>query len=156
MYAYSQNCSMPKKQPTFRELVEAAAKAVPEVWDHDEAINLSALSRYYKKKGHSVSQATLSRLFHGKHKAASNEVVEATHAVLRVPRSMLRGDPMAADVEEILGRYPLSTLLLAKRLEDLPSSSRRRILEMIEEAYEKEEQIRRLAEAAPNVTPIKR
>jgi hypothetical protein len=156
MHAYPQNCLMPKKHLSFKELVEAAAKAVPEVWDDDDVINLSALSRYYKKKGHPVSQATLSRLFNGKHKAPRADVVEATHVVLRIPRSMLRGDPMAADVEEILGRYSLSTLLLAKRLEDLPSSSRRRILEMIEEAYEKEEQIRRLALAAPNVTPIKR
>lgn len=147
---------MTKKKVPFQEIVEAAAKAVPEVWDPDGAINLSALSRYYDRKGHYVSQPTLSRLFTGKHKAPSAEVIEATHLVLRVPRSMLRGDPMATDVEELLGRYPLSTVLLAKRLEDLPATSRRRILEMIEEAYEKEEQIRRLSAASPNVTPIKR
>lgn len=147
---------MPRKQLTFREIVEAAAKAVPEVWDDDGTINLSALSRYYDKKGHYVSQPTFSRLFKGTHKAPSAEVVAATHAVLRVPRSLLRGDPMAADVEELLGRYPLSTLLLAKRLEDLPATSRRRIFEMIEEAYDNQEQLRRLAESAPNVTPLKR
>lgn len=147
---------MSKKKVPFRELVEAAAKAVPEVWDDDRTLNTSALSRYYKRKGHYVSQPTFSRLFDGTHEAASERVIKATHAVLRVPLSLLRGEPMAADVEELLGRYPLSTLLLAKRLEDLPPTSRRRILEMIEEAYEKEEQIRRLAESSPNVTPIKR
>lgn len=147
---------MAKKKVTFREAVEAAAKAVPDVWDDDGAINLSALARYYGRKGHPVSQATLHRLFHGKHGAPSTKVVEATHAVLRVSRSLLRGEPMAADLEELLGRYPLSTLLLAKRLEDLPPTSRRRILEMIEEAYDKEEEIRRLAEISPNVTSIKR
>lgn len=147
---------MTRKKVPFREIVEAAAKAVPTVWDDDGTINLSALSRYYGQKGHPVPQGTLSRLFDGTHKAPSPKIVEATHAVLRVPRSLLRGDPMAADVEELLGRYPLSTLLLAKRLEDLPPTSRRRILELIEEAYEKEEQIRRLAESSPNVTSIKR
>lgn len=145
-----------KKKMTFREIVEAAAKAIPEVWDDDGSINLSALSRYYKRKGHYVSQPTFSRLFEGKHKEPSTAVIEATHAVLRVSRSFLRGEPMATDVEELLGRYSLATLLLAQRLEGLPSISRRRILEMIEEAYEKEEQIRRLAESSPNVTAIKR
>ena len=147
---------MQKKKLPFREIVEAAAKAVPEVWDGDGSLNLSALSRYYKRKGHYVSQPTFTRLFKGQHKSPSADVVEATHAVLRVPRSLLRGEPMAADVEELLGRYPLSTLLLAKRLEDLPATSRRRIFELIEEAYDKEEQIRRLAEISPNVTSIKR
>jgi hypothetical protein len=147
---------MQKKKPTFREIVEAAARAVPEVWDDDGSLNLSALARYYKRKGHPVSQPTFSRLFKGTHKAPSTDVIEATNAVLRVSRSFLRGEPMAADVEELLGRYSLSTLLLAKRLEELPATSRRRILEMIEEAYEKEEQIRQLAESSPNVTHIKR
>jgi hypothetical protein len=147
---------MPRKQLTFGEVVEAAAKAVPEVWDDDGEINLSALSRYYGRKGHPVSQATLHRLFHGKHGAPSTKVVDATHAVLRVSRSLLRGEPMAADLEELLGRYSLSTLLLAKRLDELPPPTRRRILEMIEEAYDKEEQLRQLTAASPNVTALKR
>jgi hypothetical protein len=147
---------MRKKKLTFREIVEAAAKALPAVWADDGQINLSALSRHYERKGYPVSQATLYRLFHGTHKVASPKVVEATSAVLHVSRSLLRGDPMAADVEELLGRYPLSTLLLAKRLEDLPPGTRRRIFEMIEEAYEKEEQLRQLTAVASNVTPLKR
>lgn len=147
---------MNKKKLTFPEVVTAAAKSVPELWDQDGKLNLSAVARYYKRKGHPVTQATLHRLFNGKHGEPSKKVIEATHNVLRVPRSLLRGDPMAADVEEILGRYPLSTILLAKRLEDLPPTTRKRILEMIEEAYEKEEQLRKLMQDAPNITPIKR
>lgn len=147
---------MSKKKITFREIVEAAAKAVPAVWSDDGQINLSELSRYYDRKGHPVSQATLHRLFHGKHGAPSSRVVDATNAVLRVPRSLLRGDPMAADIDELLGRYPLSTILLAKRLEDLPPVTRKRILEMVEEAYDKEEQLQRLMAASPNVTALKR
>lgn len=63
---------------------------------------------------------------------------------------------MAADLDEMLSRYPLSTLMLAKRLEELPPTTRKRILELIEEAYEKEEQLRRLMKDSPNITPLKR
>lgn len=143
---------MNKKKLTFAEIVTAAAKAVPELWDQDGKLNLSAVARYYRRKGHPVTQATLHRLFKGKHGEPSNRVIEATHVVLRVPRSLLRGDPMAADLEEILGRYPLSTILLAKRLEDLPIKTRQRIQELIEEAFEKEEQLRRAMQDSPNIT----
>lgn len=143
-----------KKKLTFAEIVTAAAKSVPELWDQDGKLNLSAVARYYVRKGHPVTQATLHRLFKGKHGEPSKRVIEATHHVLRVPRSLLRGDPMAADVEEIFGRYPLSTLLLAKRLEELPAKSRQRIQEMIEEAFEKEEELRRALQASPNVLPM--
>jgi hypothetical protein len=145
---------MTKKKLSFSEIVTAAAKPVPELWDQDGNLNLSAVARYYKRKGHPVTQATLHRLFHGKHGEPSNRVLEATHVVLRVPRSLLRGDPMAADVEEIFGRYPLSTILLAKRLEDLPVKTRKRIQELIEDAFEKEEQLHRVMQDSPNVTQL--
>lgn len=155
MRAYD-NCSMNKKKLTFSDIVTAAAKSVPELWDQDGNLNLSAVARYYKRKGHPVTQATLHRLVNGKHGTPSNRVIEATYNVLRVPRSLLRGDPMAADLDEMLSRYPLSTLMLAKRLEELPPTTRKRILELIEEAYEKEEQLRRLMKDSPNITPLKR
>jgi len=145
---------MNNKRLTFAEIVTAAAKSVPELWDQDGKLNLSAVARYYKRKGHPVTQATLHRLFKGKHGEPSKRVIEATHQTLRVPRSLLRGDPMAADVEEIFGRYPLSTLLLAKRLEELPTKSRQRIQELIEEAFEKEEELRRAMRDSPNITSM--
>lgn len=145
---------MNKKKLTFGEIVTAAAKSVPELWDQDGNLNLSAVARYYEKKGHPVSQATLHRLFNGKHGEPSSRVIESTHKVLRVPRSLLRGDPMAADVEEIFGRYPLSTILLAKRLEELPAKTRKRIFEQIEEAFEQEEKLQKLLHESPNITSI--
>lgn len=137
------NCVMTGEGIPFAEIVRAAAKSVPELWDQDGNLNLAAVARYYKRKGHPVTQPTLHRLFSGKHGQPSNRVIEATHQVMRVPRSLLRGDPMGADLDRLLTDYNLSTLFLAKKLESLPQRVRENIFNQIETAIEHEEQLRR-------------
>jgi hypothetical protein len=137
------NCSVMHKGIPFADIVVAAAKSIPELWDQDGNLNLAAVARYYKRKGHPVTQPTLHRLFSGKHAQPSSRVIEATHHVMRVPRSLLRGDPMGADLERLLTDYHLSTLLLAKKLEALPQRARDNIYGYIENELDREEQLRR-------------
>lgn len=146
---------MSSKRLTFKEIVSAAAKSVPELWDQDGRLNLAALARYYKKKGCPITQPTLHRLFTGKHAEPSNRVIDATHKVLRVPRSLLRGEPVSPELERLLTDYNLSTLLLAKKIEGLPQRVRDNIYNYVETEIEREEQIRRAIDAG-TVTPIDR
>lgn len=62
---------------------------------------------------------------------------------------------MPADIENTLGDYHLSTLILAKKLEALPRQIRRNIQEQIEAATEQQEQLQRALQNHPNVTPIR-
>lgn len=134
---------MTTKGIPFADIVTAAAKTIPELWDQDGNLNLAAVARYYTRRGYPVTQPTLHRLFSGKHAQPSNRVIEATHHVMRVPRSLLRGDPMSADLERLLTDYNLSTLLLARKLESLPQRVRDNIYNYVETEIDREEQLRR-------------
>lgn len=145
---------MPTKGLTFRELLTAAAKSVPELWTQDGELNLTAVARYCAKKGQKISQPTLHRHFEGsKHKELSQGTIDAISKVFRIPRNLLRGEPMAAEFEKLLTDYKLSTLLLAQKIELLPESVRRNILNQIEDALEREEQLKR-AYSQSNITPL--
>lgn len=149
------NCAVTNKGIPFADIVTAASKSIPEVWDQDGKLNLAALSRYYARKGHPVTQPTLHRLFSGKHAQPSSRVIEATHYVMRLPRSLLRGDPMSVDLERLLTDYNLSTLLLAKKLESLPQRVRDNIYNYIETEIEREDQLRRAIDSG-SVASIER
>jgi hypothetical protein len=146
---------MGDKRIPFAVAVREAARLIPWVWNADGQLNLTALARYYEEKGHPVSQPTLHRLFEGKHKP-SDGVILATELVLRVPRSILRGEPMAADYDKLLGNQRLSTILLAQKLEELPKSVRDPILQLIDNEITKQEQLAKALQAAPNITPFDR
>ena len=146
---------MDNKRLTFAEIVTAAAKSVPELWDQDGKLNLAALARYYKKKGYPITQATLHRLFAGKHKTPSPRAIDATHFALRVPRGLLRGEGMNSDLERALTDYNLSTLFLAKKIEALPQRVKDNILNYVETELEREEQLRRAIDSGA-VTSIDR
>lgn len=149
------NCTVIRKGIPFAEIVTEAAKSIPEVWDADGNLNLAAVARYYKRRGHPVTQPTLHRLFSGKHAQPSSRVIEATHHVMRVPRGLLRGDPMSADLERHLLEYKLSTIFLARKLESLPQRVRDNIYNQIETAFEQQEQLQRAIDAG-SVSPIDR
>jgi hypothetical protein len=137
---------------TFREIVEAAAKPYRELWKSDGTLNSTALARYYKKKGHPVAQGTLHRLLTGKHKEVSKETADATHEVFRVPKHLLRGEPVSAELEKLLTEYKLSTLLLARRIESLPKDAYQSVVDHLESLLDREERLQ--AMRPHNVTPI--
>lgn len=140
---------------TIRELLEAAAKGYPSLWKVDGSLNLNAVARFLKQHGHPISQPTLLRLSEGEHEEPKGETVEALHSVFRIPRNMLRGEPMTAELEQLLVKYPLATLFIAERLARLPKEDFENICRLIETATEKNEQLRR-AQRDGNVTPIDR
>jgi len=146
---------MDNKRLTFAEIVTAAAKSVPELWDQDGKLNLAALARYYNKKGYQITQPTLHRLFAGKHKSPSPRVIDATHYALRIPRGLLRGEGMNSDLDRALTDYNLSTLFLAKKIEALPQRVKDNILNLVETELEREDQLRRAIDIG-TVTPIDR
>jgi hypothetical protein len=144
---------MAKQPRTFKDLIEAAARPYKELWRGDK-LNLGALARRYKAKGHPLSEASLSRILRGLQEVGP-DTVEATHHALGIPKALLRGEPMSPDAEEALANYRLSTILLAQRLESLPKEDYHAIVEQVERALEHK---RRLDEAirTGNVTPIER
>jgi hypothetical protein len=142
---------MARQTPSFKELVEAAARPHRELWRGDK-LNLGALSRRYKAQGHPLSEASLSRIFRGLQEVGP-ETIEATHHALGIPKALLRGEPMSADVERLLTEYKLSTLLLARRLESLPKEEYYAIVEHIDRVLQREERLKE-AFRTGNVTPI--
>lgn len=145
---------MARRQLSFKELIEAAAQPYKELWHESGKLNLGAMARHYKAKGHPVSEATLSRILR-KLQEVGPDTVDATHHVFGLPKALLRGEPMTSDAEKALTDYKLSTILLAQRLESLPKDEYYAIAEQVERALERE---RRLQEAykTGNVTPIDR
>jgi hypothetical protein len=144
---------MKPTQPTFKELVMAAAKPHRGLW-RDGKLNLGALARLYEQKGHPLSQASLSRILAGKQRVGP-DAVEATFHVLGIPRNLLRGEPMSAEMERIFTKYRLETLLLAEKLEVLPPDEYYALVEQVERIIEREQRLKE-AYRSSNVTPIER
>lgn len=140
---------------TFKELLEAASKPHASLWSSDGRLNLGAVARYYAKKGHPVSQPTLHRTCTGK-TDPREETIEATYQVFGIPKYLLRGEPVSAELDDLLLQYRVSTLLLAKKIESLPKEAYHAIVEQIEVMLAKEQQLAKAMEAAGNVTPIDR
>jgi hypothetical protein len=145
---------MAKQPRSFKDLIEAAAQPYKELWRNDGRLNLGAVSRHYKAKGHPISEATLSRILRGLQEVGP-DTVDATHHTFGLPKPLLRGEPMSSDAEKALTDYKLSTILLAQRLESLPKEDYYAISEQIDRALEHK---RRLEEAyrTGNVTSIER
>lgn len=144
--------AMPKKN-RFRDLVSEGARLFPSLWKPSGDINLTALARLYKAKGFPVSQPTLLRLWEGAYDP-SNETIEATYKVLGIPRELLRGEP--SDMNELLQGYGLPTLLIAKKLSQLPKEDFDSIVVQIELAHQKAQKLSELMRSSPNVVPIQR
>lgn len=140
------------KKFSFREILEGAARSIPGLWTADDKLNLSAVARYYQKRGYPVTQPTLQRLYKGTHKTLSKATIDATHLVFRVPKAILRGEPMRPEMEELLADYKLSTLLLAQKIESLPKEARDSILGQIEVFLDQKDQLTRAFQG--NVTSI--
>lgn len=151
------NCEMAKGGYSFRELLTQAAGLVPGLVNDDGKVNLTAVARYTEKRGHPVSQPTIFRHFNApadKRPKMESETIEALHLVFGIPKSMLRHEKMDADTQEALARFPLSTILLAEKIEALPPPLRRSVLLHIEELLRREEAHRTATSAAPNVTRL--
>lgn len=142
---------------TFREVLEAACKSHPDLWRESKtgtaALNLAAVERHYRRKGYPVTQPNLHRLLYGGQKPGPH-VVDATHAVFGVPRAILRGEPLSHDMERLLGKTKLETVILAERIEELDHDDRRQLLELLEHMEEKREQLHKAISSSPNVHPL--
>lgn len=145
---------MPGRSLTFKELIEAAARPHRELWKGDDQLNLSALAEHYRKKGHPISGASFSRIFDGLQEP-KEKVIEATYYVFRIPRSILRGEPVSAEMEKTLTDFKFSTLLLAQKIESLPKDDYYVIMQQIERALDNAEKLREAMKSG-NVTSIER
>jgi hypothetical protein len=145
---------MPQRKTTFRDLIEAAARPHRELWKGSGELNLGALSRFYKQKNHEISQASFSRIFAGKQEPG-DDTIEATHRVFRIPRALLRGEPVGADMDHLLTNYKMSSILLAQKIEALPKDDYYLITQQIERALERDEKVREALKSG-NVTPLHR
>lgn len=150
----SQNAVMAKEQPTFKDLIEAAAKPHRELWKTSGELSLGALSRRTKMAGAYLSEASLSRILRGEQEVGP-KAVEALHKTLGIPRALLRGEPMDTEVERLLTEYKLSTLLLAQKIERLPKDEYYGLVEQVERVLEREQRLKEAIRTG-NVTPIER
>ena len=151
------NCGMRHKGLSFREILDSATRLVPRLRKSDGSINLSAVSSHCKEHGHPVSQSTLYRHYWGEQDARelSQETIDALCLVFRLPRSLLEGDAIGADMEKALTKVSLETLLLAEKIQRLPMKARDNLLNQVEEILDREEQLKRAFEDS-NVVPIDR
>lgn len=143
-----------KGETRFCELLSEAAKGFPSLWKSDGRLNLAAVARHYEKHGYKVPQATLHRDCNGVHEP-SDKVIQATHAVFRIPLSLLRGETVSSELDQLLKKHPLQVLLLAQRLVELPESDRDLVLSQVEMLEDKHRQLKAAYKEA-NVTPIDR
>jgi len=150
----SQNVAMAKEQPSFREIVEAAARPYRDLWKSDGQLNLGALSRRTRETGAYLSEASLSRILRGEQEVGP-KAVEALHTAFNIPRALLRGEPMSSDVERLLTEYKLSTLLLAQRIERLPKDEYYALVEQVDRVIAREDRLKEAIKTG-TVTPIDR
>lgn len=152
----AQSLAAMAKRNLFRELVSEGARLVPSLWKASGEINITAMARHYKARGYPVSQPTLQRLWDGVYDP-SNATIEATYRVFGIPRELLRGeDPGENDMKQLVEGYGLPTLLIAKKLSQLPREDFDAIVTQIELAHQKAERLKALMETNPNVIPLKR
>lgn len=142
---------MPQRFFKFRELLSEALRHDPSLWKDGE-LNLTALARLYKDRGAPISQPNLYRLCNSNQKPGER-VVEATYKVFGIPKNIIRGEPVSAEMEDLLTQYRLSTLLLAKKLESLPRDQYEAIARQIDVMTEQQKHLRQTLHDH-NVTPI--
>lgn len=141
------------KKLTFMEILAGAARPYPELWHDNGRLNFKALERHYKLKGHPISQPTFVRIDTGESEAGER-TVSATAKVFGIPGAMLRGEPMSHTTENLLIDYNVSTLLLAKRIEDLPKADYHQVAELVRTFEEKAAHLRRVMASSSNVTQL--
>ena len=149
----SHNPCMPQRKNTrFRDLVSEGAKLFPSLWKVSGEINITAMAKLYAQKGCPVSQPTLQRLWDGEYDP-SNATIDATHQVFGIPRELLRGETGESNMNELLTGYGLPTLLIAKKLSQLPKEDYDAIVTQIELAAARAEKLQRLiSESGGTVT----
>lgn len=143
---------------SFREVLDAACAAVPEVWDADGRLKITRVARYCSRRGHPVSQPTLSRHYRGGSEGPASldhETIDALSAVFHVPKELWRGEAPGSKMAEALEQFSLADILLAQKLGKLPRKERNALESQIEAILEREEALRR-AVGNGNVTPIER
>jgi hypothetical protein len=145
---------MSQRKTTFRQLIEAAARTHPGLWKGNGTLNLGALERFYTKQGYPISQASFSRIFRGKQDVGP-DVITATYHALKIPLSLLRNEPVSAEMERSLSKFELHTILLAQRLEELPKDDFYLICKQIEHAEENAKKVREALKNS-NVTTLHR
>jgi hypothetical protein len=150
------NARMAKDQThfTFEALLKEAAKPFRNMWKPDGELNLGEIARVCKARGYPLSEASLSRILRGLQEVG-DKAINAVHHTLGIPKSLLRGEPMSSDLEKALTETRLSTLMLAKRIEDLPKDEYYGLVEQIARIEEREKRVKE-AFRAGNVTQIDR
>lgn len=144
-----------KLSAVWASLLREAAANYPGLWKNEQELNLAAVARHYEKHGFPIPQPTLHRLYFGKHDRPSEAVIAATHAVFKIPLTMLRGELVSRDLDQLLDRYPLQVLLLAERIGKLPKLDRDAILLQLQVAEDRQRQIDELR-TDPKVTVLDR
>lgn len=137
----------------FREILLEAARLNPALWKGDGDLSINGVAKFFQSRGFKVSQPNLDRMFKGT-LPVNEDLINAMYNCFGVPKSLLRGE-QGDDMDKLLTEYRLSTLLVAKKLEDLPRTKYENIVNLINDAHEEMLRIRELTEQG-KVTHITR
>lgn len=96
------------------KLLEALCEGRKDLQHDDGSPNASAIARAGIKRGHSLSQPTVSRIIHGQIMNPSTPVVKALADIFGVPESQIRGEgdeyddmtPLQRSIAERWARLP--------------------------------------------------
>lgn len=152
------NCHMSKKRLSFQDVVEAATLHKPSLRTAEGRLVATRVAEYCAQRGHPVSQPTLSRHLRAGgpdgHKP-DPETIAALSAVFGIPRELLEGGTMSAELDHSLSRFPLEDLFLAERIAKLKPGARRALLLQLDEIEKRESDFQRALQNT-SVTPIDR
>lgn len=152
---------MPGKKFTFREALEAACRSHPELWHSDPSeigmgvLNVGAVVRHYQRKGYTVTQPNLHRILKGDQEPGP-KVIAATEGAFGIPRAILRGEPLSEQMERLLGKASLETLLLAERIGALDADDHRQLVELLALLEDKREKLQKAIAESGNVHVLPR
>ena len=156
--AVGDNCHMPKKRLSFRDVLEGVTQHMPSLRTAEGRLVATRVAEYCAKQGYPVSQPTLSRHLRAGgpegHKP-DPETIAALIAAFRIPRELLEGEHMSAELDTALTRSPLEDLFLAERISRLKPGARRALLIQLEEIEKREAELQRALQGT-NVTSLDR
>jgi len=149
---------MTKKRLSFRDVLEAATQHKPSLRTAEGRLVLSRVAEYCTERGYPVSQPTLSRHYRSGgpdgHKP-DPETIAALTAAFGIPRELMEGEAMSAELDDALTRSSLEDLFLAKRISRLKPGARRALLMQLDEIEKRESELQQALQNS-NVSSIER
>lgn len=114
-------------------LLEALCQARPDLVHEDGSPNASAIARAGIRRGHSLSQPTVSRILHRQILNPSTPVVKALADVFGVPEQQIRGETEETDLSPLQRSIAERWAKLPKQVQDYMATQIDQVLAFTEQ-----------------------